>query len=72
MYFSYQDYKRALYVFETLVGVFLIGVAVYILDNCEINISCLFSGIVLVLVGCACILFGIEACYFREDPDIWR
>ncbi len=71
--FSYSDLKRALYAFECLLGVLLLWLAFQLaLTPSEDAIVYLLPSAILGAVGWACVMFALEAYWFRDDPDIWR
>lgn len=71
---SYEELKKALYITESLLGLFLIFLAYNLLRTSAAPhiIIYLIPALILSIVGYFCVLFGVEAFFFREDPDIWR
>jgi predicted phage tail protein len=74
MNFSYSDLKKLLYVLQTAAGIGLIVIAhfFWIASSAEANIFDQAAALVLFFMGLSCILFGVMAYHFRQDPDIWR
>lgn len=75
MNFTYRDLKGTLYLLETLLGVVLIGAAIVFINATPLASHPLwyvFPGAILLMVGIACVFFGIETYFLRDDPDIWR
>ena len=75
MNFSKHDVLLALYCFISFLGVVLIGFAWYCwrqAQTAEEPISFWLAAIILLIVGAALILFGLETYVFRDDPDVWR
>lgn len=74
MNFSLHDLKESLYIVETLFGVFLLVLAYFALERAFASPDIVFyliPGLALAIVGGACVLFGVETFFLRDDPDIW-
>lgn len=72
---NYAELKKLLYALETFTGLvflFFSWVLIQCAHNAQEPISYLVSALVLFVVGLLCILFGVEAYFFRDDPDVWR
>jgi hypothetical protein len=75
MYFNYSDPKQALYLGQTLIGVLIISLSSYWLTlttDATTNLILALPAAFLILVGLACVFFGAETYFFKEDPEIWR
>ncbi len=74
MDFKDQDIWRALYAALVIAGVGLLGFAYYIFRLAAHDSDpwrYVLPGIVLLVGGFACGLFGVQMFVFRDDPDIW-
>jgi hypothetical protein len=75
MHFSIHDIKAALYVLQTLIGIFLLGLSICLFQTAGSQlepISQLVCAVVIFAVGACSTFFGIETFLLRDDPDIWR
>jgi len=73
--FDYQNLKQAVYVMLVLLGVTLIIAAVVLLNTTAVAtepICYIVPGVILMGVGIACVFFGVETYFLRDDPDIWQ
>jgi uncharacterized membrane protein len=72
--FSNRDVLTVFYCFITILGLILLGFSWYVwrqsLTAAEPVSYCL-AAIVLLIMGIALIMFGIETYIFRDDPDVW-
>ena len=74
MNMSTKDLKEALYVGETLFGIFLLALAVFAVRSALEGNDALYNlipALALVLAGLICIIFGIATFCLRNDPEIW-
>jgi len=75
MNFSLEDLKEALYISETIFGLFLLVLAFFVLKSalasCE-SLYYLIPALGIFLAGIACLVFGIGTYIVRDDPDVWR
>ncbi len=75
MNISIHELKKALFVLQILIGIFLIGVSIYLFQSADLEaepISQLLTGIILLVVGICSTFFGVETYLLRDDPEIWR
>jgi uncharacterized membrane protein len=75
MHISYHDIKKALYLIMTMVGLFFIGLSVYLFNTCGAEMepaSYILTAMVTFVVGIICVLFGVDTYLLRDEPDIWR
>ena len=73
--FSVQILKRLLYLCEAFFGLFLCCLSLYMVataDQSLLPIVYEMPAAISMLVGLACILFGVDTLMLSEDPDIWR
>ena len=73
--FSFRDMKKALYILQTVMGVLLIALSLFLLGNCAHAtepVCYIVPAVVLMVVGVGCVFFGCETLLLRDDPDIWR
>lgn len=73
--FTYHDLKALLYFSITAMGILLLAAGAYQAHLALMvadSISSIVTAVILSGVGIACILFGAETYYLRDDPDIWR
>lgn len=75
MNFSYHDFKEALYVLQTVLGLFFVCIGVLLLNTTATASHEIFHvvpALILVIVGTVCVFFGVETYLLRDDPDVWR
>ncbi len=75
MNFSYRDVLMVLYCGIAILGVVFLGFSWYcwkLSIMAEEPVSYWIASIVLLIVGIALIMFGLETYIFRDDPDVWR
>jgi hypothetical protein len=75
MNFSLEELKEALYISETLFGIFLLVPAYLVLKMAVTGSDSLYNlipGIGLLFAAITCIIFGIGTYLVRDDPDVWR
>ncbi len=73
--FSYPKLKLMVYVAETVLGIVLLGISWYSFQQSVYSVNpfvIIVPAIILLAVGCLCILFGVETYFLKDDPDIWR
>jgi hypothetical protein len=75
MYFSTRDLKFALYVALGLLGLWLIGVGVFMDHSADAlsDPACTYiSAFFLFVVGIAATFFSVESFFLGSEDDIWR
>ena len=72
---SIKDIKKILYCFQTILGVLLLCLSMWVLRQAFADsdpLRYLIPVIVLAIVGTDCILYGIETFVRRNEPETWR
>lgn len=72
---GYRTLKKCIFIFETLMGVLFLFLAMEMGKAADLvchSIFCQIPSAILVIVGIVAIMFGLEAMLLQEDPDVWR
>lgn len=74
--FSPGETKKILDSFQALVGLFLLGMSIYMFKQASLSIDalilCFIPGLALLGSGLFLLLFGVEVFLFYDDPEIWN
>lgn len=75
MQFSYPDFKAALYVLQSFVGVVFLLIARCLWAVAEQSadpVSYLIACWILSAAGLLCVFFGFTTLILRNEQDVWR